>query len=114
MDSGLGRSSASRSSKSSGKPGEPWPGRHREESGGGGAQACGHALAGLPEQPFQEGVEGCLRVGGRYRGGGREGRCVVVDPRVAGEVADSGPAGQRRMAVAGDDAGGEFDEMLAP
>ena len=64
-------------------------------------QACRHAPAGLPEQPFQDGVEGCLGVAGRDRGGRRERRCVVVDPRVAGEVADSGPAGQQRRAVAG-------------
>ena len=54
------------------------------------------------------------RVAGRDRGGRRERRCVLVDLRVAGEVAYSGPAGQQWMAVASDDGGGEFEETLAP
>ena len=87
--------------------------RHREEGGGAGAQHGGNPPAGLPEQPFQDGVEGWLHVAGRASTGRREHRCVVVDPRVAGEIAESGPACQQRMAVAGHDAGGELDETLA-
>ena len=95
------------------QPCEPGPGRHREEGGGAGAQHGGNPPAGLPEQPFQDGVEGWLHVAGRAGTGRREHRCVVVDPRVAGEIAESGPACQQRMAVAGHDAGGELDETLA-
>ena len=55
-----------------------------------------------------------LRVAGRNHGECRERWCVVVDPRVAGEVAYSGQAGQQWIAVAGGDGGGEFEETLAP
>ena len=47
------------------QPCEPGPGRHREEGGGAGAQHGGNPPAGLPEQPFQDGVEGWLHVAGR-------------------------------------------------
>ena len=51
------------------------------------------------EQPLQQAVEG--------------GR-VEVDPRPGGEVAGRGSAVEQRMALGGDDAGGNVWEALAP
>ena len=54
------------------QPGEPEPGRHREQAGGAGTQHARGAPAGVSEQPLQQAIEG--------------GR-VEVDPRPGGEVA---------------------------
>ena len=40
-------------------PPAPGPGRHREPTGGAGAPACRPAPGSLPDQPFQDRVEGC-------------------------------------------------------
>ena len=81
------------------QPGEPGPGRHREQAGGAGPQHGRGAAAGVAEQPLQQAVEG--------------GR-VEVDPRPGGEVAGCGSALQQRMGLGGDDARGSVGEAFAP
>ena len=68
------------------QPGEPGPGRHREQAGGAGPQHGRGAPAGVAEQPLQQAVEG--------------GR-VEVDPRPGGEVAGCGTAVEQRIAGIG-------------
>ncbi len=72
------------------QPGEPGPGRHREQAGGAGPEHGRGAPAGVAEQPLQQAVEG--------------GR-VEVDPRPGGEIAGCGSALQQRMALEGGPAG---------
>ena len=84
-------------------------GRHQEQAGGTGVKDRRRALSGLPEQPVQEPIQGCLVASVQRRGRGR----VEVDPRVAGEIANGGPGVEQRMILVGDDAGGRVEEWLA-